>query len=96
MNTYGGVEVQPDTFLISALHGDECSASRSGRFTPGEGAHGTDWIEGWVGCGAGPEAVAKRKNFPVPVPARNRSRTVLGSTQPPIQWVPGALSLGVK
>jgi hypothetical protein len=23
-------------------------------------------------------------------------RTVLGSTQPPIQWVPGALSLGVK
>jgi hypothetical protein len=24
------------------------------------------------------------------------SRTALGSTQPPIQWVPGALSLGVK
>jgi hypothetical protein len=24
------------------------------------------------------------------------SRTVLGLTQPPIQWVPGALSLGVK
>jgi len=24
------------------------------------------------------------------------SRTDLGSTQPPIQWVPGALSLGVK
>jgi hypothetical protein len=24
------------------------------------------------------------------------SRTVLGPTQPPIQWVPGALSLGVK
>jgi hypothetical protein len=23
-------------------------------------------------------------------------RTVLGSTQPPIQWVPGNLSLGVK
>jgi hypothetical protein len=23
-------------------------------------------------------------------------RTALGSTQPPIQWVPGALSLGVK
>jgi hypothetical protein len=24
------------------------------------------------------------------------SRTVLGPTQPPIQWIPGALSLGVK
>jgi hypothetical protein len=24
------------------------------------------------------------------------SRTALGLTQPPIQWVPGALSLGVK
>jgi hypothetical protein len=24
------------------------------------------------------------------------SRTVLGPTQPPIQWAPGALSLGVK
>jgi hypothetical protein len=24
------------------------------------------------------------------------SRTVLGPTQPPIQWVPGALSLGVR
>jgi hypothetical protein len=24
------------------------------------------------------------------------SRTILGPTQPPIQWVPGALSLGVK
>jgi hypothetical protein len=26
----------------------------------------------------------------------NMSRTALGSTQPPIQWVDGALSLGVK
>jgi hypothetical protein len=26
----------------------------------------------------------------------NASRTALGHTQPPIQWIPGALSLGVK
>jgi hypothetical protein len=35
-----------------------------------------------------------------PAGARNffttASRTALGTTQPPIQWVPGALSLGVK
>jgi hypothetical protein len=35
-------------FLTSALVGGEGSASRPGRFTPGEGAPGTHWIGGWV------------------------------------------------
>jgi hypothetical protein len=35
-------------FLTSALAGGEWSASRLGRFTPGERATGTNWIGGWV------------------------------------------------
>jgi hypothetical protein len=34
MKSYGGVKIQPQSFL--ALHGGELSASRSGRFIPGE------------------------------------------------------------
>jgi hypothetical protein len=34
-------------FLISPLAGGEWSASRPSRFTPGEKAPGTHWIEGW-------------------------------------------------
>jgi hypothetical protein len=41
MNVCGGVDVQIHIFLTSALVGDEWSASRSGRFTPG-----THW--GWA------------------------------------------------
>jgi hypothetical protein len=36
-------------FLTSALVGGEWSASRHGRFTPGERAPGTHWIGGQVG-----------------------------------------------
>jgi hypothetical protein len=34
--------------LTSALVGGEWSASRPGRFTPGDRAPGTHWIRGWV------------------------------------------------
>jgi hypothetical protein len=48
-------------FLTSALDGGEWSASRPGRFTPGEIATGTHWIEGWMSPSAGLDAVEKRK-----------------------------------
>jgi hypothetical protein len=44
MKTYGRVEVQFHTVLTSAVDGGEWSASRPGRFTPGESAPGTHWI----------------------------------------------------
>jgi hypothetical protein len=53
--------------LTSALDGGEWSASRAGRFTPGERAPGTHWIGGWVGPGAILNAVVKRK---IPSPFR--------------------------
>jgi hypothetical protein len=46
---------------ISALYGGELSASRPGRFTPGEGALGNHWIGGWVDPRAGLDALEKRK-----------------------------------
>jgi hypothetical protein len=56
IKTYGGVEVQLHAFLISALDGDDWSAPRSGRFTPG-----FHWIGDWVGRRVSLDAVAKRK-----------------------------------
>jgi hypothetical protein len=38
MKTYGGVDVQIEAFLTSALAGGEWSVSRPGHFTPGERA----------------------------------------------------------
>jgi hypothetical protein len=57
MKTYGGVDVYIHIFLASALVGGEWSASRPGRFTPGERAPGTHWIGEWVGPRAGLGAV---------------------------------------
>jgi hypothetical protein len=47
MKAYGGVDVQIHILLTSALVG-EWSASRPGRFTPGERVPGTHWIGGLV------------------------------------------------
>jgi hypothetical protein len=59
MKACGGVNVQIHIFFISALAGDEWSASRPGRFTPRESAPGTHWIGGWVDPTAGPDDVEK-------------------------------------
>jgi hypothetical protein len=44
-------------YLTSALDGGELSASRLGRFTPGERVPGTHWIGGWVNPRTGPDAI---------------------------------------
>jgi hypothetical protein len=59
MLAYGGVDVQIHIFLTSALGLGEWSASRPGRFTPGESAHGTYSMEGWVGSSAGLDDMEK-------------------------------------
>jgi hypothetical protein len=49
------------TFLTSALDGGEWSVSRPCRFTPGERAHDSHWIGGWVGPRVGLNDVEKGK-----------------------------------
>jgi hypothetical protein len=49
MKAYRGVDVKTHIFLISALAGGEWLASRPGRFTPGERARCTSWVD----CRAG-------------------------------------------
>jgi hypothetical protein len=53
MKAYGGVDVEIQVFLTSALVGGNWSASRPGRFTPGGRASETHWIGGWVDPRAG-------------------------------------------
>jgi hypothetical protein len=61
MQANGGVEVEIHIYLTSALVGGEWSASRPGRFPPGESAPGTHWIRGWVDPRTGLDDVEKRK-----------------------------------
>jgi hypothetical protein len=60
------VDVKVHIFLTSALAGGEWSASRLGRFTPGERAPGSHWIGGWVDPRAGLDDMSKRKFFTLP------------------------------
>jgi hypothetical protein len=50
----------------SAVVGGELSASRPGRFIPGEIAPGAHWIGGWVGPRTGLDDVEKRKLLTLP------------------------------
>jgi hypothetical protein len=52
----GNFWIHPRIWRSRALDGGELSASRPGRFTTGERAHGTHWL------GAGLDVVAKRKD----------------------------------
>jgi hypothetical protein len=47
--------------MTSELGGGEWSTSRTGRFTPEEGALGTHWLGGWMGPSAGLDGMEKRK-----------------------------------
>jgi hypothetical protein len=68
-------------FLTSTLLGGEWTASRPGRFTPGERVLSTDWIGGWVGPRAGLDDVEKRKFLTLPgfelLPLGRRARIQL-------------------
>jgi hypothetical protein len=48
-------------YLTSVLVGDEWSASRPGRFTPGGRVPGTHWIGGWADPRTGLDAAEKKK-----------------------------------
>jgi hypothetical protein len=55
MKAYAGVDISIHIFLISALAGDEWSASRPCPFTSS-----TQWIGGWMDSRAGLEDVEKK------------------------------------
>jgi hypothetical protein len=101
MKTYWKVEVQFHVFIISVLDVGEWAASRSGRFSPWERAYSIHWTGGWVCPRSGWEADTYINGFDsqrgLEICLFNTaSRTAMGPTQPPTQWVAGALSLGVK
>jgi hypothetical protein len=53
------VDEQIHIFLTSALVGGDWSVPRPGRFTAGERAPGTHWIEGWVDPRVGLDDIEK-------------------------------------
>jgi hypothetical protein len=84
--------------LTSALGRGERSASHRGRFTPRENRPRYP-LNSVVGISTGYGLDDRGIGVQVPVESRifcTPSTPALGSTQRPIQWVPGALSLGIK
>jgi hypothetical protein len=61
MKVYGGVDVQIQIVLTSALAGGEWSASCPVRFTLAERAPGIHWTGVWVDPRGGLDDVQKRK-----------------------------------
>jgi hypothetical protein len=55
-----------DHVFLTTLVRSALSASRYGRFTPGERAAGAHWIRGWVGTRTGLDDVEKRTISPLP------------------------------
>jgi hypothetical protein len=53
--------ISSSDFLTLALAGGEWSASRPGRFTPGERTRGTSWIGGWLGPSTGLDDVENKE-----------------------------------
>jgi hypothetical protein len=66
MKAHRKVDVETHVFLTSALVGGEWSASRPGRFSPGERALRTQWVGGWVGLRAILDGVEKRQFLTLP------------------------------
>jgi hypothetical protein len=56
-----GSDVYSHVFLTTEIVGGEWSASRLGRFTPGERVRGTHFIGNWVSPRTGLEAAERRK-----------------------------------
>jgi hypothetical protein len=69
MKTYGGVDVEIQIFLTSAL--GERSASLPGRFTASEGAPDTYWIEGYLGPRICLDDVERKMSYPYCNPNSN-------------------------
>jgi hypothetical protein len=60
MKSYEGMDLLIHVFLTAALVGGAWSASRPGRFIPGEKAACTHWIGGWLDPRAGLDDLEKR------------------------------------
>jgi hypothetical protein len=73
MKTCLGSGIKAPQFLTTALVGGEWSASGPGRFAPRRRAPGTHWTRGWMGPGAGVDAVEKRQIY---FPCRESNPTI--------------------